>query len=99
MTASDKERPETSHPTPLRMSHARWCVGMYSNEGDTIVDPFCGSGFILRAGVEAGCDVIGCDINESFATEARQRIDEPFLLDGLFDSPRVALANAIEGPR
>jgi hypothetical protein len=75
-------RVETAHPTPLDAHAARWAVGMYTNEGDTVVDPFCGSGVILEAARGAGCDVIGCDMSAVYADEARARVSAPMLLDG-----------------
>lgn len=84
MTApTTKSRPATSHPTPMKQEHAAWCVGMVTNEGDTVVDPFTGSGIILRAAVEAGCHALGAEIGGGYAEEAQSRLDAPFLLESL----------------
>ena len=38
---------------------------------DVLVDPFCGQGAILRAGLEAGLSVVGVDIDDGQCAKAR----------------------------
>lgn len=43
--------------------------------GDTIVDPFCGTGVILQEALLMGYDVVGTDLEERMVTYARENID------------------------
>ena len=50
-----------------------------SNEGDTILDPFLGSGTLLRVCQQTGRFGIGIDNNEEYITMAKQRLNEEFI--------------------
>lgn len=45
-----------------------------SKEGDTVLDPFCGSGTTGFVALQHGRDFIGIDVNESYLTLARNRL-------------------------
>jgi hypothetical protein len=50
-------------------------VHLLTDEGDTVLDPFCGSGTTLIAALETGRKAIGIEIDERWVTVARQRLE------------------------
>ncbi len=60
----------TQKPLRLLERIVRTC----SNEGDLVVDPFCGSGTTLVAAVRAGRRALGCDVGELAVTTAEARL-------------------------
>lgn len=50
-------------------------VEVYSNEGDRVLDPFCGSGSTLEACARLGRFPVGCDINPAAIELSRSRLD------------------------
>lgn len=48
-------------------------IKMMSNLGDTILDPFCGSGAIGLAAVLLGRNYVGVELNAARVEDARQR--------------------------
>jgi DNA modification methylase len=51
------------YPAKFHPPIAKELVRLYSNEGDTVLDPFCGSGTLLLEAKIAGRDSIGMDID------------------------------------
>jgi DNA modification methylase len=47
----------------MRPEIASWAINTVTNPGDTILDPFCGSGTVLLEGWLHGRNVIGTDLN------------------------------------
>lgn len=56
------------HPCPRNMDHALWLVGTFTAEGDTILDPFAGSGVFLEAAKRLGRKAVGVEINPSYVS-------------------------------
>lgn len=52
----------------------RPCVLAGSRPGDTVLDPFCGSGTTGAVAIQEGRDFIGIDINPEYCTMSEQRI-------------------------
>jgi len=52
-----------------------WILERYSNPGDLILDPFCGSGTTCVAAKMLGRRYIGIDISEEYCKIARQRLE------------------------
>lgn len=63
-------------PLPLAKDH----ILSWSNEGDTILDPFLGSGTTLLAAQELGRKGIGIEISEEYCEIARKRLEQDTLL-------------------
>jgi len=63
--ANTQEYTHGIHPYPARMCPqiARRLISNYSNRGDTIFDPFCGSGTVLVEAKLAGRNGVGIDLN------------------------------------
>lgn len=60
---SKKDNP---HPCPIPYEIARRCVLLTTNEGDTVIDPFAGSGTILQAAKDLGRKYIGFEIDKKY---------------------------------
>ena len=52
----------------------RWVLENYTHEGDTILDPFMGSGTTGVACVQTGRNFIGIEIDEGYFKIAEKRI-------------------------
>lgn len=64
------------HPTQKPLALMMWCVEKFTNEGDTILDPFMGSGTTGVACVKLNRNFIGMEINKDYFDIAEQRIRE-----------------------
>lgn len=51
-----------SHPAIFPIDIPKYCLSIATKEGDTILDPFVGSGTTLIAGIEQELNVIGCEL-------------------------------------
>ena len=67
----DKEHPAT-FPLELPMN----CILLSTSEGDTVVDPFMGSGTTGVACVRTNRKFIGIDMDEAYLRTAEKRIEE-----------------------
>ena len=68
----------TLHPTQKPAELARYLVLTYSNPGDVILDPFCGSGTTLLGAKQEGRHYIGCDREAKYVEIARGRLASEF---------------------
>ena len=71
---------ENGHPCPKPLSWMNWLVDLGSVEGDTILDPFMGSGTTLRAAKDLGRKAIGIEIEEKYCEIAVRRLAQEVLL-------------------
>lgn len=62
------------HPTQKPLDLFTELVGVHSNPGDLIVDPFLGSGTTAVAAVESGRKFYGGDIDRHYVEESRRRV-------------------------
>lgn len=62
------------HPAPFPIELPRRLIALLSCEGDTVLDPFCGSGTTLLAAVQQHREAIGFDISETYVNSARRRL-------------------------
>ena len=67
---------ERVHPTQKPLDIMKWCIEIASKEGDTIFDPFMGSGTTGVAAVQLGRKFIGCEINPDYYAIAEKRIKQ-----------------------
>ena len=67
------------HPTQKPLALMQWCLQKYSKRGDTILDPFMGSGTTLLAAKALGIDATGIEINEQYCEIARRRLEQTSL--------------------
>ncbi len=55
------------HPAPFPLELANRLVRMFSFVGDTVLDPFCGSGTTMVAALSAGRNSIGVEIDPEYS--------------------------------
>lgn len=67
---------EVNHPCPKPDNVMRWIVDRTVFEGDTILDPFMGSGTTGVACVQTGRNFIGIEIDEGYFKIAEKRIHD-----------------------
>lgn len=70
---------DCGHPCPKPMGTARWLVNKASLPGETILDPFMGSGTTLRAAKDLGRKAIGIEIEEKYCEIAAKRLQQEVL--------------------
>lgn len=62
------------HPAPYPLELANRLVRMFSFTGDTVLDPFCGSGTTMVAALRAGRNSIGVDIDPDYCRMAARQL-------------------------
>ena len=65
---------EKQHPTQKPVDLMEWCIGYV--KGDTILDPFMGSGTTGVACVKTGRKFIGIELDPAYCEIAKQRIEK-----------------------
>lgn len=75
------------HPAPYPLELASRLVRMFSFVGDTVLDPFAGSGTTLLAAAKAQRNSIGTEIDPEYFQQARLRLEAE--LEGLFGETRL----------
>lgn len=66
------------HPCPRRLEHLSWLVSVFA--GQSILDPFCGTGTTLLAAKNHGLKAIGIEIEERYCEIASKRLAQEVLL-------------------
>ena len=72
------------HPAPFPLALAERLVRMFSFVGDTVLDPFMGSGTTNLAAARLGRNSIGVEIEESYFEQARRRLQTASHRQGRF---------------
>ena len=78
-----------NHPAPFPEELARRLIRMFSFVGDTVLDPFLGSGTTMVAAMDVGCNSIGIEIDKDYSNYSYNRINKKI---GLFNSNKVTLS-------
>ena len=73
------------HPTQKPVGLMKWCIEKYTNKGDTILDPFMGSGTTGVACANLDRKFIGIEIEEKYFDIACKRIEIAYSQPRLFD--------------
>jgi DNA modification methylase len=63
-----------NHPAPFPLELAYRLVRMFSFWGDTVLDPFCGTGTTMLAAMRSGRNSIGIEIDADYFRMARNRL-------------------------
>jgi len=69
-----REKLEGNHPTQKPLELLKRLVSMCTNEGDTVLDPFCGSGTTGVACVLLNRNFIGIDLDQSYLDLSAKRM-------------------------
>ena len=69
-----KEKDYRQHPTQKPLSVMKWILEKYSEDNQTIIDPFMGSGTTGVACKELGRNFIGIEIDKNYFSIAEKRI-------------------------
>jgi DNA modification methylase len=77
------------HPAPYPLELANRLVRMFSFVGDTVLDPFCGTGTTVLASALCGRNSIGYEIDRHYLSYAQERITSK--TSGLFTSTTVTV--------
>lgn len=75
------------HPCPKPIKQMEWMVSRVSLEGETVFDPFMGSGTTGVACVNLGRKFIGIEIEPKYFDIACRRIEEAYRQPRLFAEP------------
>ena len=78
------------HPAPFPLALAERLVRMFSFVGDTVYDPFTGTGTTQLAAANWGRNSIGVEVDASFATMAAERLGKA--TDDLLKDVRIDVA-------
>ncbi|MEX1097575.1 MAG: site-specific DNA-methyltransferase [Planctomycetales bacterium] len=65
-----------AHPAPYPVELAERLIRMFSFVGDTVLDPFLGTGTTSAAAARCGRNSLGVEIDETYFALARRRINE-----------------------
>jgi site-specific DNA-methyltransferase (adenine-specific) len=71
-----KKEKRKVNPAPFPIALADRAVRLFSYEGDTVLDPFVGSGTAVVAAVKAGRRGVGIDLNPKYARAAGTWVEE-----------------------
>lgn len=73
--AQPSDRPRNGHPCSRALSHQEWLVKWFSDEWETVCDPFMGSGTAGEAAIRRGRKFIGIEIEEKYFDIACRRLE------------------------
>jgi site-specific DNA-methyltransferase (adenine-specific) len=77
---SNESAEKNGHPCPKPLGWINWAVSLGSLEGETVLDPFMGSGTTLRAAKDLGRKAIGIEIEEKYCEIAVRRLRQEVLI-------------------
>ncbi len=90
--AQPMHRPNNGHPNSRAQIHIDWLVGWCSDNGQTVCDPFMGSGTTGVACIKLGRPSVGIEIEPRYFDLACRRIDDAMRQGDPF-SPRTPAAD------
>ncbi|HAV78280.1 MAG TPA: hypothetical protein DCX53_13105, partial [Anaerolineae bacterium] len=74
-TFNGESKKKIGHPAPFPLELPRRCIKMFSYIGDTVLDPFMGSGTTLIAAGMLGRKGLGVDVDKGYCNLAKTRIE------------------------
>jgi DNA modification methylase len=89
-----------THPTIKPLKLMKWLVKLQSSEGQTVLDPFNGSGTTAQACAELGRKYIGCEMNQEYIDISKKRVNDSelctFLLGDCLEMMKTIPDNSID---
>lgn len=82
------------HPAPFPLELAYRLVRMFSFWGDTVLDPFCGTGTTMVAAMKCNRNSIGIDIDREYCRMAANRLEDEN--HNLFSSAKLEFTRSTE---
>lgn len=79
--AEDQEA--KGHPAPFPCALARDHILSWTNAGDLVFDPMCGSGTTCREAMLLGRNYLGCDVSAEYVDLAKNRLENQKALQRL----------------
>ena len=65
----------TAHPAPFPVELAERLIRLFSFAGDTVLDPFLGTGSTTAAAINSGRNSIGVEVERSYLQAAHKKLD------------------------
>tara|TARA_B100000614_G_scaffold225512_1_gene215234 strand:- start:129 stop:638 length:510 start_codon:yes stop_codon:yes gene_type:complete len=84
-TASKEGKESNFHPTVKPQFILQRMINAYSKEGETVLDPFSGSGSTAIASIESDRDFVGCERSEEYYNKSLERIRNRYPLESFFE--------------
>lgn len=78
---------KVDHPTQKPVSLIHWNVSLLSNVGDTVLDPFMGSGTTAEVCALTDRKFIGCEVHEPYFDIVCRRVEAAYRQPRLFAEP------------
>ena len=91
--SDDKSIPKI-HPTQKPVSLIKNLIELFTDVGDVVIDPCCGSGSTIRAAYELGRSAYGFEIKKDFYTKQDQLFEGMKVQVSLEDSEKIKADDA-----
>ena len=86
------------HPAMFPVELCKRLIAIYTRKGETVLDPFMGSGSTVVAAKELGRKGIGLDVNPAFVKLAKSRLSQQILIVEHIPEPEVYCHDATNLP-
>ena len=86
---------QKQHPAPFPPQLVMNCIQLTTEKGDLVVDPFMGSGTTALVCKELGRNWLGFEIDDNYATIAKNRIDDAVPVSEVAQDPYNPLLAAL----